>query len=97
MSKTIEEIKDECAKDFGFNNYGDVEDWNSECMIIDEVAERYAKSQTQELIEQNRELVELVQRCWAVIHAYNNFNATGTGNEILKAIQEMLTKYDNIK
>ena len=49
MSKTIDEIKEECAKDFGFNNYGDVEDWNSECMIIDEVAERYAQSQTQEL------------------------------------------------
>ena len=49
MSKTIEEIKEECAKDFGFKNYVDVEDWDCEYLIIDEVAERYAQSQTQEL------------------------------------------------
>ena len=57
----------------------------------------FSQSQTQELIEQNAELVSLVQRCWAVIHAYNNYNPTGTGNEILKSIQERLTKYNHLK
>ncbi|GEM_PF-6162653 len=50
-----------------------------------------------ELIEQNAELVEMVQRCWGIIHAYNNYNPTGTGNEILKSIQERLTKYNHLK
>jgi|GEM_PF-1750269 len=46
---TIEEIKEECAKDFGFKNYSEIEALDCESMVIDELAQRYAQSQTQEL------------------------------------------------
>ncbi|OYD42311.1 hypothetical protein ACF3OC_08505 [Sphingobacterium cellulitidis] len=50
MSKTIEEIKDEVAIEYGWKSwkscYGDDGITNA---MIDEVAERYAQSQTQEL------------------------------------------------
>lgn len=60
MSKTIEEIKDEVAIEYGWKSwkscYGEDGITNT---MIDEVAQRYAQSQTQELQEQNAELVEM--------------------------------------
>ena len=55
-----------------------------------------AQIQTQGLKEQNRELVDVVERCKDVIYAYNDYRPTATGNEILQAIQERLTKYNNL-
>lgn len=57
MSKTIEEIKEQYAKDFERDSFEDMI-WsyaesengiNDFIMIVDEIAERYAQSQTQEL------------------------------------------------
>lgn len=55
-----------------------------------------AQSQTQELIAQNRELVELVNRCKDVMCAYNIWSPTPTGNEIIEAINERITKYNRL-
>ena len=49
-----------------------------------------------ELQEQNAELVELVERCKDVIYAYNDYRPTATGNEILQAIQDRLTKHNHL-
>lgn len=57
----------------------------------------FSQSKTQELQEQNAELVDLVERCKDVIYAYNDYRPTATGNEILQAIQERLTKYNHLK
>lgn len=53
----------------------------------------FSQSQTQELVEQNAELVDLVKRCMDVICAYNHYRPTVTGDEILQALQDRLTKY----
>lgn len=76
MSKTIEEIKDEVAQELGYKS-NSVFSAHEQLLInphgcnykvlsssFDEVAERYAQSQTQELIEQNRELVEMYKECF---------------------------------
>lgn len=94
MSKTLEEIKDECSKDFGFKNYEDVEDWNSECMIIDEVAQRYAQSQTQELQEQNAELVEMLKRI-VEKQFYSKYSLQSLNSTISES-KELLTKYKKL-
>lgn len=98
MSKTIEEIRNDVAIDFGYKNLDQLLAFNDSCIvdIINRVSERYARSQTQELQEQNAELVDLVERCKDVIYAYNDYRPTATGNEILQAIQDRLTKYNHL-
>ena len=44
-----------------------------------------------------KELIELLEHCKSVIYAYNHYSPTATGNEILQAIQERLTKYNHLK
>lgn len=75
------------------------QDYDSKRLYADlmEQAVKFAQSQTQELKEQNAELVELVERCKDVIYAYNDHKPTATGNEILQAIQDRLTKYNHLK
>jgi len=82
MSKTIEEI---IAYTEGLEGYDLV---GSQRYLAIEVAKRYAQSQTQELIEQNRELVELLQE--------NNKQGRMTLLADKKAM-ELLTKYNHLK
>lgn len=87
--KSIEEIKDEYAGELGFRTFEDMflsYGYSEYDNTTTEVAKRYAQSQTQEL-------VELLEHCKTAIQAYNHFSPTATGNEILQAIQERLTKY----
>ena len=100
MSKTIEEIKEQVAKEYTSGKSGWHGNYLSErikLVLMNEVAKRFAQSQTQELIKQNMELVDLVERCRDVIYAYNDYRPTATGNEILQAIQDRLTKYNHLK
>ncbi len=61
MSKTIEEIKEQYAKELGYSKWVNIGyDANSE-KRNNEVAKRYAQSQTQELQEQDAELVEMLE------------------------------------
>lgn len=66
MSKTIEEIRNEVAIDFGYKNLDQLLIFNDSCIvdIINKVAERYSQSQTQELKEQNAELVDMYKECF---------------------------------
>ena len=63
MSKTIEEIKDEYAHETSAHGWFDMTMRQGPIRNaqVDEVAERYAQSQTQELQEQNAELVEMLE------------------------------------
>lgn len=70
MSKTIEEIKTQWAKDHSYENYFEFLDLTRKCdtdhvFIMDgavtKIAKRYAKSQTQELQDQNAELLRTLQ------------------------------------
>ena len=67
MSKTIEEIKTQWAKDHSYENYSEFLDLTRKCdtdhvFIMDgavtQIAKRYAQSQTQEIKEQNEELID---------------------------------------
>lgn len=64
MSKTIEEIRNEIAIDFGYKNLDQLLIFNDSCIvdIINKVAERYAQSQTHEIKEQNAELVNSLSK-----------------------------------
>ena len=96
---SIDKIKEYYAKERGFESWSEFLNNIHGFQIpshMTEVAERYAQSQTQELQEQNAELVELVERCKDVIYAYNDYRPTATGNEILQAIQDRLTKHNHL-
>ena len=102
---TIEEIKDNYANEQGRDTWDEFFSWNEVCHTgidkmqyhHDQIAQRYAQSQTQALKEQNAELVELVERCKDVICAYNNWSPTPTGKEIIEAVNERITKYNHLK
>lgn len=98
MSKTIEEIKEQYAKDFERASFEDML-WsyaesengiNNFIMITDEVAERYAQSQTQELQEQNAELVEMLR------HVVYEYKQGEKSYSTIREINELLTKHNNL-
>lgn len=95
MSKTIEEIKDEYAINLaGYNTWDElINDEPSYRVEIhtDQVAERYAKSKTQELIEQNRELVSVMEE--VQIELLNLENPAIPDTQLCIKITELLTKY----
>lgn len=105
MSKTIEEIKTKellgkVALANGYSCIAEMSVTMSDKDIRIAVLKYQldeSQSQTKELQEQNAELVDLVERCKDVIYAYNDYKPTATGNEILQAIQERLTKYNHLK
>lgn len=73
MSKTIEGIKEEFAKGEGYESYLDLafsgnyyaKHSDSED-TINELMMRYAQSQTQELKDQNRELLDMYKECFEI-------------------------------
>lgn len=81
ISKTIEDVKEEVAKDQGYDNWSDLEtDYSvynnySYEYIIKYISERYALSHTQELIETLEDVKGYL------------------GNDKRKLIEELLTKY----
>lgn len=82
MSKTIEEIRKELELKYSFALIG------SQALIADEVSERFAQSQTQELIEAMKE-----------IHAITKKSSAGgihIGN-IRTIVDRVLTKYHHLK
>lgn len=99
MSKTIEEIKEEFAKGEGYESYldlafsgnyyakhSDSEDTINELMV------RYAQSQTQELKEQNAELVGLLKKCKELME-----NSIFTPHKnTASVITQLLTKYQHL-
>lgn len=93
MSKKIEEIKEQVANDNGWQTWDNatppwVEPKEVE-RLMNEVAERYAKSQTQELQEQNAELVEMLKQ---TVRALD-----GNGFPRLRSqIEELLAKYNHL-
>lgn len=88
MSKTIEEIKNEYANEI--SPHGWFVMTMRQARITDEqvneVAKRYAKAQTQELIEQNTELARMLLKCQVLCE-------TLKVNVVAKEIEELLTKY----
>ena len=64
MSKTIEEIKDEYAHETSAHGWFDMTMRQGPIRNaqVDEVAERYAQSQTKELQEQNADLVDSLSK-----------------------------------
>ena len=110
MSKTIEEIKDQVAKELGYSKWVNIgHDANSE-KRNNEVAERYSQSKTetikhlagvnselkkktQELIEQNRELVANVQLLLQSL----DYDALGVmSGLIIEDLKELLTKFKHL-
>lgn len=97
MSKTIEEIKEEVSREFlhpyrtwlensrfsNDDNISVLEDSGA----IDEVVKRYAQSQTQELKEQNAELVEMLET------VRNVFMFKYKKSTAYKEVNKLLTKY----
>ncbi|WP_099368087.1 hypothetical protein [Sphingobacterium sp. 1.A.4] len=100
LGQTLEEIKEQYAKDFeraSFEDmlwsYAESENGISDfIMITDEVAERYAQSQTQELIEQNKELVSALKK----ILDFKKFQRVEDFISI-EELEELLTKYNHLK
>lgn len=89
MSKTLEEIKEGYAINLaGYSTWDElIYDEPSYRVEIhtDQVAELYAQSQTQELVEQNRELIEALQ---------NVVNLLDSDSKIsVESIKRVLTKY----
>ena len=102
MSKTMGEVFDQVARECGWECWLTAynEDGITNIAIAEAAsryAELYAQFKTQELVEQNRELVELVKGCKDVICAYNNWSPTPTGKEIIEDINERITKYNHLK
>lgn len=91
--KSIEGIKDEVAIEYGWKSwkscYGDDGITNT---MIDEVAKRYAQSQTQEIIEQNRELVEMLERAKLEFEQFRD--AFGQGSLLINEIEKLILKHD---
>lgn len=59
---TLEEIKAQVAKEYGFYNWDSITALDLGDRIINQIAQRYAQSQTQELQEQYAELVEMLSK-----------------------------------
>lgn len=109
---TLEEVKEQCAKDHGWRSYNDAVD-NANVGVIsgysfadiwEDVAQRYAQSQTQELIEQNREIVAAIKELTPMaedgykLHCKNGSHQDflEDDREILKKAKELLTKYNHL-
>lgn len=97
LGQTLEEIKEQYAKDFERASFEDML-WsyaesengiNNFIMITDEVAERYAQSQTQELQEQNAELVFVLQNIANMLEVNAKIS--------VESIKRVLTKYNHLK
>ena len=90
---TIEEIKDEVAIEYGWKSwkscYGDDGITN---VMIDEIAHRYAQSQTQELQEQNAELVEMLERAKLEFKQFRD--AFGQGSLLINEIEQLILKHN---
>lgn len=98
MSKTIEEIKDQEACNDGYYRWGDVEeriisgDINVKQInhLIKQIAQSYAQSQTQELQEQNAELVEMLEYIFYKTNFQNHFPTTSI------KVKNLLTKHNHL-
>lgn len=98
---TLEEIKDEYFKEIGFKSLDDavmeiaigMSKIGSASVLenhFTKISERYAQSQTEELKEQNAELVEMLKQ---TVRALD-----GNGFPRLRSqIEELLTKYNHLK
>ena len=97
MSKTIEEIKEEFAKCEGYESYldlafsgnyyakhSDSEDTINELMV------RYAQSQTQDLQEQNAELVEMLKHLYELTEYFDEWE------EERQKMKDLLTKHNHL-
>jgi len=100
MSKTIEEIETQWAKDHSYENYFEFLNLTRKCdtdhvFIMDgavtQIAKRYAKSQTQELIEQNREIIAMIEHIFYKINFQNHFPTTSI------KVKNLLTRYNHLK
>jgi len=88
---TLKEIKMQYAKERSRNGWPLImlqDTFKSKQM--DEVAERYAQSQTRNLIEQNTELAQMLLKCQVLCE-------TLKVNVVAKEIEELLTKYNHLK
>lgn len=92
---TLEEIQESKAKEYGFKSFKDLEKsehgsdphWNVREDIAYTYVE-YLESQTQELQEQNAELIEMLQR-----FIDNNMMSVTADDEA----KDRLTKYNHLK
>lgn len=94
MSKTIEEIAKQYVREKNLG-YVDVNRFLKESLFqpthhLEIIAERYAQSQTQELQEQNSELISMLEKCQSLMR---NSIFTPHHNTAL-AIIELLTKHN---
>ena len=87
MSKTVEEIKDEVAKEYIKSGERSTIE-----QLMTEVAKRYAKSQTQELQEQNAELVSALKN----ILDFKKYQREEDFISI-EELDELLNKYNHLK
>lgn len=96
MSKTIEEIKAEVSTDDNFHNWESLfescamYDYGRLENAIDEVAQRYAQSQTQELQEQNAELIKMLEYIFYKTNFQNHFPTTSIN------VKNLLTKHNHL-
>lgn len=101
LGRTLEEIKEEVAQELGYKS-NSVFSAHEQLLInphgynykvlsrsIDQVAERYAQSQNQELIEQNRELVFVLQNIVNMLEVDAKIS--------VESIRRVLTKYNHLK
>ena len=100
MSKTIEEIKEEVSRYFlhpyrtwlensrfsNDDNISVLEDYGA----IDEVVKRYAQSQTQELQEQNAELVMTLETIASLITSQTSMST------VQASLLQVLTKHNHL-
>lgn len=82
MSKTIEEIKTDVINEVLKNGVGNLNEFTNE------VAERYAQSQTQEFKEQNTELVFVLQNIVNMLEVDAKIS--------VESIRRVLTKYNHL-
>lgn len=81
MAKTLQQIKDEYAYEYGFADWDVLESYGEDMdSHVDQVAIRYSQ-------EQKRELVEMLEKCEQWIGSCNQYAP------ILKVIEKIITKY----
>lgn len=90
MSKTIEEIKEERAQECLARNWSQLLVAGLTNTDVDYIAQRYAQSQTQELQEQNAELVMTLETIASLI---TNQTSMST---VKASLLQILTKHKHL-
>lgn len=94
MSKTIEEIRAIVATDQGYDSWEYFLEWEDADDVAYHLAIEYSNQQTQELQEQNAELVNILSSI--VEKQFDSKYSLQSLNSTISEAKEILTKHNNL-